>query len=61
MKMKLKEFLLHEAKKKKPEKTSKCCNSKVVFNNATGDNVCSKCRNPVGKGESYMKESNEIQ
>lgn len=48
---------LGEAKKKTPIKKSKCCGSKVVFNNATGDNVCSKCRNPVGKGDTYMSEN----
>lgn len=42
--------------KKKPMKLSKCCNAKVVFNNATGDYVCSSCRNPVGRGGTYMKE-----
>lgn len=42
-------------KKKKPIKKSKCCGGKVVFNNATGDNVCSVCRNPVGKN-TYMSE-----
>jgi len=46
---------LDEAKKKHIKK-SKCCGAKVVFNNATGDNVCSKCKNPVGKGDTYMSE-----
>ena len=32
--------------KNKPRK-SKCCGAKVVFNNATGDYVCSTCRNPA--------------
>ena len=26
---------------------SSCCNAKVVFNNATGDEVCSLCRLPI--------------
>ena len=47
-------------KKKKPMKKSKCCNGKVVFNNATGDHVCSVCRNPVGKSGSYMSEAYKV-
>ena len=44
-------------KKEKLVKRSKCCGGKVVFNNATGDSVCSICRNPVKKGDTYMSES----
>ena len=33
---------------KKLAKGSKCCNYRVVFNNATGDYVCSGCRSRTG-------------
>ncbi len=26
---------------------SNCCDKKIIFNNATGDYVCSECRDPV--------------
>ena len=52
----LMEKYIGEAKKPKKVKKSKCCGAKVVFNNATGDNVCSECKNPVGKN-TYMSEN----
>ena len=44
-------------KKKKPIKRSKCCGAKVVWNPATGDTVCSSCRDRVPRGASYMSEN----
>lgn len=44
--MKFKKYL-NEAKKKKSKKKSKCCGADIVFNNATGDNVCSACRGRI--------------
>jgi len=41
-----KQYDEHEAIEKdlKKENFSKCCNYRIVFNNATGDYVCSGCR-----------------
>jgi hypothetical protein len=60
--MKLYDYLerVIDEKKTKPIKKSKCCGAKVVFNNATGDEVCSACKGRIGKGDSYMSEAMQL-
>lgn len=31
----------------KKVRVSECCGEKIIFNHATGDEVCSLCRNPT--------------
>ena len=38
---------LSNQRRREREKLSHCCQAEVVFNNATGDHCCSKCRNPI--------------